>query len=154
MTRYFMTIPEAVQLVLQAVTLGSDGDVYMLDMGDPVRIMALARKLIEMSGLRPDVDIPIRVTGIRPGEKLHETLWPADAEVANTPFPRVMAVRASLAPAGFAADLARLEAAAHDGDDERVRALLRELPIGYQQEPSSVAETPASPKTAAAAAHD
>lgn len=154
MTRYFMTIPEAVQLVLQAVTLGSEGDVYMLDMGDPMRIMALARKLIEMSGLRPEVDIPIRVTGMRPGEKLNEQLWPADAEVANTAFPRVMAVRASRAPAGFAAALARLEAAARDGNDDLVRALLRELPIGYQQEPGVAANASASPTAAAAAAHD
>ncbi|HTK94468.1 MAG TPA: nucleoside-diphosphate sugar epimerase/dehydratase [Terriglobales bacterium] len=131
MTRYFMTIPEAVQLVLQAVTLGSNGDVYMLDMGDPMRIMALARKLIEMSGLRPDIDIPIRIVGTRPGEKLHEMLWPADAEVARTSFARVMAVKASPPPSSFAEALARLESAAHEGDDARVRTLLRELPIGY-----------------------
>jgi FlaA1/EpsC-like NDP-sugar epimerase len=133
MTRYFMTIPEAVQLVLQAVTLGSGGDVYMLDMGDPMRIMALARKLIEMSGLRPDIDIPIRVVGTRPGEKLHETLWPADAAVAQTSFPRVMAVKASAPPATFADALAQLEAAAREGNDDQVRALLGQLPIGYRQ---------------------
>jgi FlaA1/EpsC-like NDP-sugar epimerase len=134
MTRYFMTIPEAVQLVLQAVTLGSEGDVYMLDMGDPMRIMALARKLIEMSGLRPEIDIPIRIVGSRPGEKLHETLWPADAEVADTSFERVMAVKASPPPAGFAEALALLEQKAREGDDETVRALLRQLPIGYGEQ--------------------
>jgi FlaA1/EpsC-like NDP-sugar epimerase len=139
MTRYFMTIPEAVQLVLQAVTLGSGGDVYMLDMGDPMRIMALARKLIEMSGLRPDIDIPIRIVGSRPGEKLHETLWPADAEVANTSFARVMAVKASPPPATFADALAQLEAAARAGSDEQVRALLLQLPIGYRQDVAAAA---------------
>jgi FlaA1/EpsC-like NDP-sugar epimerase len=134
MTRYFMTIPEAVQLVLQAVTLGSDGDVYMLDMGDPLRIMNLARKLIEMSGLRPEIDIPIRIMGMRPGEKLHEQLWPADAEVSLTAFSRVMAVKASPPSAGFTMALARLEYAARKGDDDLVRTLLRELPTGYVTE--------------------
>jgi FlaA1/EpsC-like NDP-sugar epimerase len=87
MTRYFMSIPQAVQLVLQAATLASSGDVYMLDMGDPVKIVEFARDLIRMSGLRPDIDIPIQITGIRPGEKLHEQLWYEDAEVSNSPFP-------------------------------------------------------------------
>jgi FlaA1/EpsC-like NDP-sugar epimerase len=137
MTRYFMTIPEAVQLVLQAVTLGSEGDIYMLDMGDPMRIMALARKLIEMSGLRPEIDIPIRIVGARPGEKLHEELGLAGADVAKTSFPRVMAVKAAPPPHGFAETLARLEDAAQHGDDEMVRALLRELPLGYAQEARS-----------------
>ena len=131
MTRYFMTIPEAVHLVLQAVTLGSNGDIYMLDMGDPMRIMALAKKLIELSGLRPDIDIPIRIVGSRPGEKLHEQLWPADAEIAQTAFSRVMAVKASPPPDGFSEALAELEQKAREGDDELVRTLLRELPIGY-----------------------
>jgi len=131
MTRYFMTIPEAVQLVLQAVTLGSNGDVYMLDMGDPMRIMTLARKLIEMSGLRPEIDIPIVITGMRPGEKLHEQLWPADAEIAQTTFSRVMAVKASPPSEGFTEALARLEHAAREGNDDLVRSLLRELPTGY-----------------------
>jgi len=134
MTRYFMTIPEAVQLVLQAVTIGSAGEVYMLDMGDPMRIMALARKLIEMSGLRPDIDIPIRIVGARPGEKLHETLWPAEAEIAQTAFPRVMAVKASPPPAGFEDALAVLEQKAREGDDDSVRSLLRQLPIGYGEQ--------------------
>jgi UDP-N-acetylglucosamine 4,6-dehydratase len=134
MTRFFMTIPEAVQLVLEAATLGSNGDVYMLDMGDPVKIMTLARKLIEMSGLRPDIDIPIRIVGSRPGEKLHERLWPDDAEVAKTDFPRVMSVKATPPGADFAAALTALEAAALAGDDALVRHLLRALPIGYQAE--------------------
>jgi len=139
MTRYFMTIPEAVQLVLQAATLGSNGDVYMLDMGDPMRIMTLARKLIEMSGLRPEIDIPIRIMGIRPGEKLHEQLWPADAEVAHTAFARVMAVKAAPPGEGFDEGLARLEHAARQGDDDLVRTLLRELPTGYVREGRMVA---------------
>ena len=74
MTRYFMTIPEAVELVLQAGTMGEGGDVFILDMGKPVKIMDLARKMIELSGKIEDVDIAITCTGIRPGEKMYEEL--------------------------------------------------------------------------------
>src|SRR6202030_2675160 len=79
MTRYFMTIPEAVKLVLQAATLASTGDIYMLDMGDPVKIVDLAKKLIQVAGLGPGEDIPIKVGGTRPGEKLPEQLWREDS---------------------------------------------------------------------------
>jgi FlaA1/EpsC-like NDP-sugar epimerase len=75
MTRFFMTIPEAVQLVLQAAVLGSGGQVFVLDMGDPVRIIDLARDLIELSGLKLGRDIDIALTGARPGEKLFEELF-------------------------------------------------------------------------------
>ncbi len=74
MVRYFMTIPEASQLVLQASGQGQNGEVYILDMGEPVKIVDLARDLIKLSGLEPDVDIPIVFTGMRPGEKLYEEL--------------------------------------------------------------------------------
>ena len=75
MKRYFMTIPEAVQLITQAAAMGGDGDVYILDMGEPVRIMDMAEQLITLSGFEPGRDIQIEVVGLRPGEKLEEILW-------------------------------------------------------------------------------
>ena len=72
--RYFMTIPEAAQLVLQAGALAQTGSIYVLDMGEPVRIMELAKKLIRFYGYEPDVNMPIKIVGLRPGEKLYEEL--------------------------------------------------------------------------------
>lgn len=83
-TRYFMTISEAVQLVLQAGAIGESGDLYILDMGDPVRIVDLARDMITLAGFRPDVDIPITYTGLRLGERLHESLKMDHEEIGRT----------------------------------------------------------------------
>ncbi|MBI3448550.1 MAG: polysaccharide biosynthesis protein [Acidobacteria bacterium] len=88
-TRYFMTIPEAVQLVLQAGSMGLGGEVYMLDMGDPIRIVDLARNLIELTGFTPEVDIQIAFTGLRPGEKLHEELHLSREDVEPTAHEKV-----------------------------------------------------------------
>ncbi|MGH9670032.1 MAG: polysaccharide biosynthesis protein [Terriglobales bacterium] len=132
MTRYFMTIPESVQLVLQAATLGRDGDIYMLDMGDPVKIINLARKLIEMSGLRPDKDIEIRIVGARPGEKLYEELWSEGAHISPTPFQRVFAVEAEAVSTDFERVLCELEQAALSRNETQVLERLRAFPIGFR----------------------
>ena len=131
MTRYFMTIPSAVQLVLQATTLGSNGEIYLLDMGDPVKITSLARRLIEMSGLRPGHDIEIRIVGTRPGEKLHEQLWNDSTSVSHTCFPSVLRVEPSPLPLNFEYDLATLEGVALTRNDVRARAALIEMPIDF-----------------------
>jgi len=89
MTRYFMTIPEAVQLVTQAAALSSGGETFILDMGQPVRIIDLAHDLIRLSGLEPDKDIEIRYTGIRPGEKLFEELSTAGEGIERTIHPKI-----------------------------------------------------------------
>jgi FlaA1/EpsC-like NDP-sugar epimerase len=88
-TRYFMTIPEAVRLVLQAGALGLGGEVFVLDMGEPVRIYDLARDLIRLHGYEPERDVPIVFTGLRPGEKLHEKLYTAAEHTQDTPHPGI-----------------------------------------------------------------
>src|SRR5262249_51793323 len=143
MTRYFMSIPQDVHLVLQAATLASKGDVYMLDMGDPVKIIEFARELIRMSGLRPDIDVPIHVTGTRPGEKLHEQLWYEDSQVLKTRFASVFRVEARQVPFDVASQITRLEsAAAARMSNEHIADLLCSLPIDYRRSLSVKAALP------------
>ena len=93
MRRYFMTIPEAVQLVLQAAVLGQGGEVFVLDMGEPVKIVDLARDLIRLSGLEVGRDIEIKFTGVRPGEKLYEELFFGAEMATPTTHPKVLRAR-------------------------------------------------------------
>ncbi len=88
-TRFFMTIPEAAQLVLQAGAMAKGGEVFILDMGEPVKIVDLARNLIKLSGLEPDVDIAIKITGLRPGEKLYEELLLAEEGIESTRIKKI-----------------------------------------------------------------
>jgi FlaA1/EpsC-like NDP-sugar epimerase len=98
MQRYFMTIPEAVQLVLQAAALGRGGELFMLDMGEPVKIVDLATDLIRLSGLEVGSDIEIRYTGVRPGEKLYEEMFFEHEQCAPTDHPKVLRARDALEP--------------------------------------------------------
>jgi FlaA1/EpsC-like NDP-sugar epimerase len=90
MERYFMTIPEAVHLVLQAALLGEGGETLLLRMGKPVRIVSLAEDLIRLSGLEPGKDVPIVFTGVRPGEKLSEQLWEDETALRPTNHPDIL----------------------------------------------------------------
>lgn len=92
MTRYFMTIPEAVQLILQSGTMGQRGEIFLLDMGEPIRILDLATDLVRLSGLVPGEDIEIQFTGVRPGEKIHEELLYEQEELQKTAHPKISMV--------------------------------------------------------------
>jgi FlaA1/EpsC-like NDP-sugar epimerase len=132
--RYFMTIPEAVQLVIQAGSLGRSGETFVLDMGDPVKIADLAREPIEQSGLIPNEDIKIEFTGLRPGEKLfEEILVSTENGVRNTKCPRIF-VADPVQRGGNELDqaLMQLEEAARTEDNETIYRILRDLDIGYQ----------------------
>lgn len=149
--RYFMTIPEAVQLVLRAVALSmiaTDADeagVLTLEMGEPVKIIDLAKRMIELQGLTPGKDIEIKITGLRPGEKLTETLVDVN-EVVRAKAPGIMeAVRLSPAPKIADDRLETLDALAGDGDEAAVRAALFDLVEDLRQTgPSKVVKIRAS----------
>jgi FlaA1/EpsC-like NDP-sugar epimerase len=133
MRRYFMTIPEAAQLVLQAFSIGNGGEVFVLDMGEPVKIVDLARNLVLLSGLRPDRDIKIEFTGLRPGEKLFEELNLQDEYLVPTAHPKIRSYHAP-----FSADLRAMREALDqlqnivDGKDVgRLVLLLKELIPDY-----------------------
>jgi FlaA1/EpsC-like NDP-sugar epimerase len=130
--RYFMTIPEAAQLVLQAGGLGGKGTVYVLDMGEPIRIVDLARDLIRLAGLEPERDIPIIFTGLRPGEKLFEELLTAEDGVVDSPHPKIFVARINGVPEDFEDLLEDLLQAARSRDGARIREAFRRLVPTYK----------------------
>ncbi len=135
MTRYFMTIPEAAQLVLQAGTMGHGGEIYVLDMGEPVKIVDLARDMVTLSGLRVDQDIEIVFSGIRPGEKLFEELSIAGEDVSPTKHPKIGIWKNR--PEDWdklCSGIERLLAEADTGNEEAIRARLGDLVPEYQPE--------------------
>ncbi|MGI9150149.1 MAG: polysaccharide biosynthesis protein [Limnohabitans sp.] len=136
-TRYFMTIPEAAQLVIQAGAMAKGGDVFVLDMGQPVKIMDLARRMVELSGMsvkdeqHPEGDIEIAVTGLRPGEKLYEELL-IGANPKPTLHPRIMKAHEEFIPwAEFEAKLTALEMALNVNDVGVIRLMMQQLVAGY-----------------------
>lgn len=138
-TRYFMTIPEASQLVIQAGAMGRGGDVFVLDMGKPVKIIDLARRMIHLSGLSvkdeeedPDGDIEIQITGLRPGEKLYEELLIGE-NVTGTDHPLIMRAEEEMIPwTRLQALLAQVDEACHASDVPTLRSLLLKVVDGYQ----------------------
>lgn len=136
-TRFFMTIPEASQLVIQAGAMGKGGDVFVLDMGKSVKIVDLATKMIRLSGfevrneLNPDGDIAIEFSGLRPGEKLYEELLIGD-DVTGTEHERIMtANELHLNWAEYSVILDSLDKACHEFDHEKIRAILLSTPTGF-----------------------
>ena len=136
-TRYFMTIPEASQLVIQAGAMSAGGDVFLLDMGEPVRIADLARRMVELSGLtvrdedEPEGDIELEITGLRPGEKLYEELLIGD-NPQSTSHPRIMRAKEDFLPwPELSKKLAALQAALDENDVPLARGLLQKLVSGY-----------------------
>jgi FlaA1/EpsC-like NDP-sugar epimerase len=136
-TRYFMTIPEAAQLVIQAGAMARGGDVFVLDMGEPVKIIDLARRMIELSGLsvrdndRPDGDMEIAISGLRPGEKLYEELLIGD-NPASTSHPRIMKAQDDfIAWKTLSVELNALESALVANDVTALRSLMEKLVSGY-----------------------
>ena len=136
-TRFFMTIPEAAQLVIQAGAMGKGGDVFVLDMGESVKIKDLATKMVHLSGLEvktesnPHGDIEIKCTGLRPGEKLYEELLIGD-NVENTTHERIMTAKEVMLPlAELNVFLEALDIACHNFDHEKIRQLLLDAPTGF-----------------------
>jgi FlaA1/EpsC-like NDP-sugar epimerase len=131
MTRYFMTIPEAVQLIIQSGALGRGGEVYVLEMGDPVRIIDLARKMIQLSGREPDRDVAIEIVGRRPGEKLHEELFNPDERPQATGEDRILvAQRTPLDPDWVEEAFAQVEELVYAGDAQGLAAMVSVLSEG------------------------
>jgi FlaA1/EpsC-like NDP-sugar epimerase len=133
MQRYFMTIPEACQLVLQAAAMGKGGELFILDMGQPVKIVDLARDLIRLSGLVPDVDVEIRFTGLRPGEKLFEELSLGEEDTLKTRHPRIFIGKVKAANFHWLSNLIDdLEESAVAHDVSRIYGKLKEIVPEYQ----------------------
>ena len=135
MKRYFMTIPESVQLVMQAGAMGEGGEVFVLDMGEPITIYQVAEELIRLSGLEPDKDIPIVISGKRPGEKLFEELLTAEEGTTVTFHKKIYSTRIT---AKIDKDYIKkidslISHAREDKDSEKIFLLLKELVPTYQK---------------------
>ena len=129
MIRYFMTIPEASQLVLQAAALKENGSIFVLDMGDPVNISDMARDLIKLSGLEPDKDVKIEYTGVRPGEKMFEELLTAEEGTSMTKYDKVFVAKNGYAydEKEFSVKLDELLTLALEGDETKIREKIYEM---------------------------
>jgi len=131
MTRYFMTIPEAASLVIQAGAIGGRGDVFVLDMGEPIRIVDLAKQMIRLSGKDPEHEVKIEIVGTRPGEKLNEELWGTGETAVPTVHPKIMRVSGPIVDARWLEDeLTELDRLVHEGETlevvSRLSAMMRE----------------------------
>ncbi len=132
-TRYFMTIPEASQLILQAGSMGKGGETFLLDMGTPIKIDNMARDLIRLSGFEPDVDVKIEYTGLRPGEKLYEELITDGEDIVSTGHEKIMVLRGDGCDQTILnARIKELIQIAGDHNKEGIKAKLKEIVPEYQ----------------------
>ena len=150
MTRFFMTIPEAAQLVIQAGALGQGGEIFILDMGEPVKILDLARELIRLSGLVPDRDIKIEYTGIRPGEKLYEEILTNDEGVRVTKHERIYTTQVRGLETQFLTECLEMLLVNLGKEAPVLKTLLRKVATEYQ--PWSGQEAPPTPSSPAESA--
>jgi FlaA1/EpsC-like NDP-sugar epimerase len=128
MTRYFMTIPEAVQLIIRSGELATGGDVFVLEMGEPVKIVELAKNMIRLAGYEPDVDIAIEIVGRRPGEKVHEELFNPGERPQPTPAEKlVCAIQPPIDPDWVESAFARIEELVYAGDAAALAGAVAEL---------------------------
>ncbi len=143
-TRYFMTIPEAVRLILQAGSMGQGGEIFVLDMGEPVKIIDLAEQMIRLSGMEPEKDIRIEFTGLRPGEKLYEELFHKAEPLIGTTHPKIMlSASREVDWSEMKALLEQLHAACTEREVEKLHALLHEIVPEFVQ--TSALDQPIKP---------
>jgi FlaA1/EpsC-like NDP-sugar epimerase len=132
-TRYFMTIPEACELVLEAATMGEGGEVFVFDMGESVKIVNLAKKMITLSGLRVDRDIEIKYTGLRPGEKLYEELLNNDENSLPTHHPKILIAKVNTPTYAFMEiQVAEMLQILADGDNNELVAKIKQVIPEYK----------------------
>jgi FlaA1/EpsC-like NDP-sugar epimerase len=132
-TRYFMTVPESCKLILQAGALGEGGEIFILDMGTPIKILDMARDLIRRSGFKPDVDIEIKFTGLRPGEKLHEELITEGEGIVRTPYDKIFVLKGDTFDLNWLyGKIEELVKLANEQDAEGIKSKLKEILPEYQ----------------------
>jgi FlaA1/EpsC-like NDP-sugar epimerase len=133
-TRYFMSIREAARLILQAGALGTGGEIFILKMGEPVRILDMARDIIRLSGLKPDEDIEIKETGLLPGEKLYEELITEGEGIEETEHEEIMVLRGNndISMKEMNRHLKRLMKLAENGDAKAIKERLKEIVPEYR----------------------
>jgi FlaA1/EpsC-like NDP-sugar epimerase len=142
MTRYFMTIPEASMLVVQSAVQGTGGEIFVLDMGKPVRIVDLARQMIELSGLKPDEDIQIEFIGVRPGEKLFEEISHTGENFVPTTHPKICRfISQPQALVHLRKELHKLRSSLHDLEPQQLKQLLRDAIPDYAPYQAPVEQT-------------
>jgi len=127
-SRYFMTIPEASQLIMQSAAMGYGGEIFVLDMGKSIKISFLADQMIRLSGLEPEVDINIIYSGLRPGEKLYEELFYESETIEKTPHPKIMlAMHSNIDGTLIAEYMHKLQSACDEFDEDKLKDLLNKL---------------------------